>query len=96
MFPLDAELTYSGLLCHKGYRGALCGACTKGYGRARMLECNPCHEKGTNTFYYLLIVCVNAVSLALTIRAAIMTSTGNAKPPVRRDACSQSDSKSAR
>lgn len=88
----DLEAQYAGLLCKAGFRGPLCGACQVGYGRARMLECNPCYAKGTNTLYYLLIVLVNTVSLALTIRAAIMTSSGNAKPPgvslsLRRGAC---------
>lgn len=78
--PLLPELSPRPPHVHTGYRGPLCGACSDGFGRARLLECNPCHAQGFNALYYGLILLVNAASLALTIRAAITISMGNAKP----------------
>lgn len=67
------------------YVGALCGVCGNGYGRTRLLECQKCPKnRNANTGYYCLIVFVNLVSLMLTIRATILQTHGNMRPPLYR------------
>lgn len=81
-FASPQWLAYLTALCERGYTGPLCGACLPGYGRARLLECQPCRAVGENTVYYILILGVNVLSLSLTIRAAIMRNQGKSKPPL--------------
>lgn len=63
---------YTEGLCAEGYTGALCSACTRGFGRTRSSECLRCpaHPSTTVTWYSLIVV-YNAAFVYLTLRATL-------------------------
>lgn len=62
---------YMPSLCLEGFAGPLCSVCAPGWGRIHHTGCTKCLHRGTNTAAYGLIVLLNALSLALTIRSTI-------------------------
>lgn len=84
---------YLPALCSEGFTGPLCGVCATGYGRRRLLECTKCYRRSANTGLYALIVLVNLLSLALTIRATIVRFSAGARsaPPVYSQAREEAD-----
>jgi hypothetical protein len=51
--------------CSEGYKGNLCGVCTKGYGMARMFTCNKCLPSGVIAVLYVLSAIVMIIAVRI-------------------------------
>ncbi|KAG2440227.1 hypothetical protein HXX76_004339 [Chlamydomonas incerta] len=62
---------YMNSQCAPGYTGTLCGECAPGWGWVGEATCIECPSRALNNLYYALATLLTALSLAITVNAAL-------------------------